>query len=59
MLFSERTQPQFCGVASSIPRYSQTSNITHTLLGNKLVDPSDVVGASPIGSAPTTSSFST
>ena len=28
-------------------------------LGNKIVDNSDVVGASPIGAAPTTSSFST
>ena len=39
--------------------YSQTSNISHTLIGNKLVDHSDVVGASPVGAAPTTSSFST
>ena len=30
-----------------------------TLLGNKIVDQSDVVGASPVGAAPTTSSFST
>ena len=29
-----------------------------TLLGNKIVDHSDVVGASPVGSAPTISSFS-
>ena len=39
--------------------YRQTSNISHTLLGNKIVDHSDVVGASPVGAAPTTSSFST
>ena len=38
--------------------YCQTSNIIHTLIGNKIVDPSDVVGASPVGAAPTTSSFS-
>ena len=31
----------------------------HTLVGNKIVDRSDVVGASPVGAAPTTSSFST
>ena len=37
----------------------QTSNIIHTLIGNKIVDHSDVVGASPVGAAPTTSSFST
>ena len=37
--------------------YSKTSNISHTL-GNKIVDHSDVVGASPVGAAPTTSSFS-
>ena len=30
-----------------------------TLLGNKIADHSDVVGASPVGAAPTTSSFST
>ena len=33
--------------------------ISHTLIGNEIVDPSDVVGASPVGAAPTTSSFST
>ena len=37
----------------------QTSNISHTLPGNKIVDHSDVVGASPVGAAPTSSSFST
>ena len=39
--------------------YSKTSNISVTLEGNKIVDHSDVVGASPVGAAPTTSSFST
>ena len=39
--------------------YRQVSNIRRTLVGNKLDDHSDVVGASPIGAAPTTSSFST
>ena len=38
--------------------YSQTFNISHTLAGNKLVGHSNVVGASPVGAAPTTSSFS-
>ena len=37
----------------------QTSNISHTIVGNKIVDHSDVVGAVPTGTAPTTSSFST
>ena len=36
-----------------------TSNIRHTLEGNEIVDQSDVVWASPVGAAPTTSSFST
>ena len=40
-------------------KYRQTSNISCTLVGNKIVDHSDVVGASPIGAAPTTSLFST
>ena len=38
--------------------YRKTSNIRRTL-GNKIVDHSNVVGASPVGAAPTTSSFST
>ena len=40
-------------------KYCKTSNIRCTLVGNKIVDHSDVVGASPVGAAPTTSSFST
>ena len=39
--------------------YRKTSNISRTLAGNKIVDHSDVVGASPVAAAPTTSSFST
>ena len=39
--------------------YRKISNISRTLVGNKIVDNSDVVGASPVGAAPTTSSFST
>ena len=65
---------QFTGVAVPCPHwdhinsvgsenrkgYRQTSNISRTtLVGNEIVDHSDVVGASPAGAAPTTSSFST
>ena len=39
--------------------YRKVSYIRRTLVGNKIVDHSDVVGASPVGAAPTTSSFST
>ena len=39
--------------------YRKTSNISRTLVGNKIVDNSDVVGAAPTADAPTTSSFST
>ena len=39
--------------------YRKTSSISRTSVGNKMVDHSDVVGASPVGAAPTTSSFST
>ena len=39
--------------------YCKTSNTSRTLVGNKIVDHSDVVGASPVGAAPTTSSFLT
>ena len=40
-------------------QYRQTSNIRHTLVGNEIVDHSDVVGAAPTGDAPTTSEWST
>ena len=40
-------------------KYCKTSNIRCTLIGNKIVNHSDVVGASPVGAAPTASSFST
>ena len=40
-------------------RYPKTSDIRRTLVDNKIVDHSDVVGALPAGAAPTTSSFST
>ena len=43
----------------SLLNYRKVSNIRRTLVGNKIVDHSDVVGASPVGAAPTTSSFST
>ena len=39
--------------------YRQVYNIRRTLVGNNIVDHSDVVGASPAGAAPTTFSFST
>ena len=39
--------------------YRQVSNIRRTLEGNNIIDHSDVVGASPVGAAPTTSSLST
>ena len=39
-------------------KYRQISNIRRTL-GNEIGDHSDVVGAPPVGAAPTTSSFST
>ena len=39
--------------------FRKTSNISRTLVGDEIVDNSDVVEASPVGAAPTTSSFST
>ena len=38
--------------------YRETSNISGALVGNKIVDYSDVVGASHVVAPPTTSSFS-
>ena len=42
-----------------ITYYRKTSNIRRTLVGNRIVDHLDVVGASPVGAAPTTSPFLT
>ena len=39
--------------------YRQISDISRVLVGKKIADHLDVVGASPVGAAPTTSSFST
>ena len=39
--------------------YRKTSNISRTLVGNMIIDNSDAAKASPVGAAPTTSSFST
>ena len=47
------------GHLSDFRTYRKACNIRRTLVGNKIVDHSDVVGASPVGAAPTTSSFST
>ena len=47
------------GESINIRKYRQVSNTSRTLIGYKIVDHSDVVGASPVGAAPTTSSFST
>ena len=46
-------------VSNLFEDYHQVSNIRRTLVGNKIVDNSDLVGASPVGATPTTSSFST
>ena len=45
-------------ISHVIKTFRQTSNINTPLVGNKLVS-WDVVGAPPVGVAPTTSSFST
>ena len=47
----------YCSLKFS--KYFQIFNISRTLVGNKIVDHSDVVGALPDGAAPNTSSFST
>ena len=43
----------------SFGHYRKICNISHTLVANKIVDHSDVVGALPVGATPTTSSFLT
>ena len=51
------TKPSTAMKAYSI--YRKVSNIRRTLVGNKIVNHSDVVAASPVGAALTASSFST
>ena len=46
-------------VLSNNECYRKVSNIRRILVGNKIVVHSEVVGASPVGAAPTTYSFST
>ena len=48
----EYLHPMFCN-------YRKTYDIRRTLVGNNIVDHSDVVGVPPVSAAPTTSSFST
>ena len=55
-VFVKQIIPESCSAHS---KYRKDSNISHTLVGNRIVDHSDVVGASPVGAAPTTSSLST
>ena len=61
VMFLSKFRPEQHGrhFADDICYYHQTSNISHTLVGNEIVDHSDVVGVSPVGAAPTTSSFFT
>ena len=44
---------------ANVFQYRQTSNIGSILVGYKIVGHSDVAGELPVGTAPTTSSFST
>ena len=46
-------------VICKINIYPPTFNMSRALVGNRIADHSDVVGASPVGAAPTTSSFPT
>ena len=46
-------------VHSKYVAYGIVITVKSLIVGNKIVDHSDVVGALPVGAAPTTSSFST
>ena len=50
--------PKYLGSIANIVIYRQSSNTSRTLVGNKVVDNSDAVGASTVGVDPTISSFS-
>ena len=57
--YSNPSKCQLHDLTSFNVYHHQISNIRRTLVGNKIVDNSDVVWASPVGAAPTTSSLST
>ena len=57
-IVTELISPFMC-LISLEATYAQISNISQTLVGNKIVDHSDVVGALPVGTNPTTHWFST
>ena len=54
----EQKNHVFITTQQQISDYRQVSNISRTSVGIE-IDHSDVIGASPVGAAPTTSSFST
>ena len=58
-VLSAKWRPFCLGLNELSYDYRKTSYISRILVGNKIVDNSDVVGASRVGAAPTTSSFST
>ena len=58
-MLSAKCQPFCWALNVLIMNYRQVCDIRRTLVGNWIVDNSNVVGASPVGAAPTTSSFST
>ena len=54
------SQGDNCSLAKNHDKkYRQVANISRTLVCHKFCDHSGVVGASSVGAAPTTSSFST
>ena len=55
----ELNNPSLWSASIELHTYRKVFNIRRTLVGKKIVDHSDVVGASPVGAAPTTSSLST
>ena len=55
----QRVNPSGAETGIFWKNYCKTSNISRILIGNKIIDNSDVVGALPVCAAPTTSSFST
>ena len=57
--YQSLTQQESLSHVEKDHNYHKTSNISRTLLCNKIVDHADVVGASPVGAAPTTSSYLT
>ena len=57
MAFAQPFNKSTMACLVGLPKNLWDSDVSRTLVGNNIFYHSDIVGASPVGAAPTTSSF--